>query len=624
MLRGKKIIALCLSKVSTPDCHSIISELNNQLCDDGYRVFVYATSTDLYWNTPSEIGESSIFGLIDFDMIDVLVVLYEMIKNRKISDGLIAKAREKGIPVFIVNGKVDGCININFDYRTGFEQAVRHVFETHAVKHPHFMAGIKDNPFSEERLDVFKELTKEYGIEYSDDMVSYGDFWSGPTRDATEKLVARGKLPEAIICANDTMAVTVCAVLKQHCIMVPDDVLVTGFDGIDDVQIASPTISTYTCSNAKVAESIADILRSGYVPKNGADIDLVPAESLGQSCGCVREANINPSEYLQQLNDRFNRYQGEESHLFRMSAKVFTCGSIDEIPRLFDRAVFYNMSCVLYKECMDRTVNPLDVVGVQFRNAVVLYDADSDGDFRPYDFDCMDIVPNLDKKLDNGMPLIFTALNYLNVPIGYACFSYQNFDIDNYYKLMQCVNILNNALGGYRNMQYQQYLNEKVEEVYKLDRLTGLYNRNALVNDFETLVEELRSSREEMTFVLSDLDRLKYINDTFGHTEGDFAISAVAQVLKNACPVGALTARWGGDEMVAVFRGSCDAGALRLEMKLGLERVRRENGKSYEITSSIGIVTKTIGADDTLDSITKQADRLMYADKQAKRKQREN
>lgn len=625
MLGGKKIVGLCTTRINTPTSHMMITTLNSSLRGDDYSLFVYSTSTDLYWNTPSEEGEKSVFDLIDFDILDVLIVMYEMIKDRALSDSLIERAKTRGIPVFVVEGHVEGCINVNFDYRNGFERMVRHVIETHAVRKPHFMAGIKGNPFSEERLEVFKNVLEEHNIPFSEDMVSYGDFWSWPAMRATEAIVESGKLPEAIICANDTMAVAVCSILKHHFIDVPQDILVTGFDGIDDVQFVSPTISTYRCSNREVAEKIAHIIRTDDIPEEGEDIYILPAEDLGQSCGCVREVHFNAADHLTALNDRFNRYQGEEHHLFRMSAKVLTCKNADEIAALMKDAGFYDMTCILRRECIDSTVDPLTVPECRdCGTGIVLYDTDAPvEEFSPYEFNCADIIPDLHKQLDDGGPLIFAALNFLNIPLGYLCFHFHNDDIDNYFKIPQTVNILDNAIGGFRNMRYQQYLNDRMEELYRLDSLTGLYNRNALVKIFEEAEEGLRRSGKPITFILSDLDRLKYINDTFGHAEGDFAIRAVADALRSVCPQNAVLARWGGDEMVAFFEGECDEAEIKSGMSGYLDKLTGENGRTYEITSSVGVVTAVLGENDALDSVTKDADRLMYADKLAKKRSRE-
>ncbi len=623
MLYGKKIIAICTTKINTPSANSLITHLNDRVREHGYIVFVYSTCSELYDLTPSDRGEESVFGLVDFDVVDILVIAYEKIKDTALSDDLIRRAREKGRPVFVIGGNIEGCINVNFDYKAGFLEISRHVIEYHGVKHPHFMAGFEGNSFSEDRFDMFRKVLDDNNIPYDDSMKSYGNFWSGPTIAATEKLIESGKLPNAIICANDSMAVNVCGVLMKHGISVPHDIIVTGFDGIGDAHISNPTITTCMCSSIEIADRIADHIIDGSHQSEDTECIVTPKLELAQSCGCKPDLSFNASDHLTKLNDRFNRYQSEELNLFQMVANIFTLNNINDIAEHMMSSSFFDMTCILRKECIDEKVNPLAVPkNADTENVFVLFETDKSLPFEPYEFKKSGIIPDLEKQISTGDPLIFVALNFINVPLGYICFHYHNSDMDNYYRVPQIVSILNNAIGGYRNMRFQQFLNARLEEIYKLDRLTGLFNRNALVNTFEETYDQMKNGDEDITFIISDLDRLKYINDTFGHTEGDYAIRAVADALRAAAPNHALLARWGGDEMVALFTGECDEFRIKSDIRAYLEKLVVEENKPYEITSSVGIVTIKSSELTTLDDITKSADKLMYSDKIAKRKAR--
>ncbi|MBQ8171084.1 MAG: GGDEF domain-containing protein [Oscillospiraceae bacterium] len=623
MLHGKKIIAICTTKVNTPSANSLITHLNDRVREHGYIVFVYSTCSELYQLNPSDKGEESVFDLLDFNVIDILVVNYEKIKDRALSNEIIRRAREKGKPVFVINGNIDGCINVNFDYKAGFLEMSRHVIEHHGVKRPHFMAGFEGNKFSEDRFEMFRQVLAENNIPYDDSMKSYGDFWSGPTIAATEKLIETGKLPDAIICANDSMAVNVCGVLMRHGISVPDDIIVTGFDGIGDARVSNPTITTCMCSNIEIADRIADYIIEGDHLSDNFECIVTPKMELAQSCGCNPHITFNAADHLTMLNDRFNRYQSEELNLFEMVANIFTLNNINDVSDTLMRSSFFDLTCILYKECINEKINPLSIPkNKDEENVFVLFETDKSAPFEPYEFKRADLIPELDKLIEIGDPLIFVALNFINIPLGYVCFHYHNADMNNYYRVPQTVSILNNAIGGYRNMRFQQFLNARLEEIYKLDRLTGLFNRNALVNTFEETYDRMKNGDEDITFIISDLDRLKYINDTFGHTEGDYAIRAVADALRAAAPPHALLARWGGDEMVALFVGGCEEYRIKEDIRTYLEKLVLENNKPYEITSSIGIVTVKPSELTTLDDITKSADRLMYSDKIAKRKAR--
>ncbi len=619
MLNGYKVVAFCTTKINTSVDNEIIMCINEKLRYKGYRLFVYSTNSDLFWGNRSEQGEKYVFDLLDFDSLDCVIISYEKIKDRALSETIANRAKEKGIPVIVLDGNIDGCFNLKFDYKDGFEKIVRHVVEGHGIRRLHMMAGMRNNEFSDERIEVFRKVLADNNIPVDDSMISYGDFWSVPTRAATEELIARGELPEAVVCANDSMAVTMCAVFKEHGVVVPDDIIVIGFDGINDGQIVTPTISTCMCANEVRADMIADIIMGKF--SGGSEcISLSPRLELAQSCGCIKENPLNFSEHLTRVNDYFNRYIGEEMQFFELASSIFGCRSFEEVAKQLEHPMVYNFTCVLRKECIDETVNPMTIPEqCDEENLYLLLDTDFPGDFTPHEFKSTEVYPRMKVDMESGYPLIFMGLNALEIPLGYVCFHFHDYDIGNYYKVHQTASSVGNAICGFRNIRHQNYLNARMEEIYKLDRLTGLYNRNALVSAYEKNESEWRRGSEKISFVLVDLDRLKYINDTFGHNEGDYAIRAAADALVSAAPSNAVLARWGGDELVALFTGECVEADIRERMAKYLEEISQHTEKPYAISASVGAVSVNPAELISLDELTKSADRFMYKDKLARR-----
>ncbi|HAP79298.1 MAG TPA: hypothetical protein DCQ78_03855, partial [Ruminococcus sp.] len=83
---------------------------------------------------------------------------------------------------------------------------------------------------------------------------------------------------------------------------------------------------------------------------------------------------------------------------------------------------------------------------------------------------------------------------------------------------------------------YQTMLVEKMERIYMLDSLTGLYTRSGGFNLLNNLFRKAVDENLPVNTVLVDLDKLKYINDTFGHNAGDNAIYVMAEALKKCSP----------------------------------------------------------------------------------------
>ena len=177
--------------------------------------------------------------------ITALVILSESIRNKEIVKSLIDRAKSEGISVIVVNGWVEGCFNILLDYDSSFEKIVRHVIEYHGCKKVNFVAGFRGNEFSDARIEIYKRVLSENGISVDDNRIGYGDFWEMPTRRLCEQWFEDiNDLPEAIICANDIMAITVLNELNNRGIKVPEDVIVTGFDGLELGQYCSPKLTT--------------------------------------------------------------------------------------------------------------------------------------------------------------------------------------------------------------------------------------------------------------------------------------------------------------------------------------------------------------------------------------------
>ena len=212
-------------------------------------------------------------------------------------------------------------------------------------------------------------------------------------------------------------------------------------------------------------------------------------------------------------------------------------------------------------------------------------------------------------------PLIFTAVTYMDRSIGYICFSYDTCNMNDYAKTFQISTVLGIGLGGYIIRQHQKYLNDKVEEMYKNDSLTRLYNRNGFYSAFEKLKADREFSGKPVSVISADLDGLKYINDNFGHDAGDIAIRTTAEALKSSCPENSLCVRFGGDEMLALVFGDVSADDIIGKIDNYLEKFNSCSELGYSVSASCGVYSTVFGEDFNLEQVLKLADENMYRTK---------
>lgn len=159
----------------------------------------------------------------------------------------------------------------------------------------------------------------------------------------------------------------------------------------------------------------------------------------------------------------------------------------------------------------------------------------------------------------------------------------------------------------------------RIERERDTDLLTGLYNRRAMERELETIF------REEMgcgALIMVDADSLKYINDRFGHTIGDWYIKRIGDVLVKVGTRKVMAARQGGDEFVLLIYGYDTEEQVRkdLEMLIFLQKSTRlflQNGDDIPVRFSFGYVM-TEGRTD-YPTMLMEADQQMY---EAKRKRK--
>jgi len=164
-----------------------------------------------------------------------------------------------------------------------------------------------------------------------------------------------------------------------------------------------------------------------------------------------------------------------------------------------------------------------------------------------------------------------------------------------------------------------QEKNRKLHQLSITDELTGLHNRNHLM---ETLHGEVtRSKRNDHTFALFviDIDHFKLINDTYGHQKGDEVLRLLGSIFREIVRSCDYVARYGGEEFIVMLPEVGMAGSQEVAERIR-ERVSREsiNRKGDRVTVSIGIAMFPVHGDNPED-LFQQADHALYAAKAAGR-----
>lgn len=176
------------------------------------------------------------------------------------------------------------------------------------------------------------------------------------------------------------------------------------------------------------------------------------------------------------------------------------------------------------------------------------------------------------------------------------------------------------SLNDYQKQLDDMHVNlaHKNEELWVLahhDPLTGVYNRRAFDDDWQTLRRAHGAAQQQVAFLLFDCDHFKAINDTYGHQVGDLVIQGLAESLHGALRTGDRLYRLGGDEFATVLFAT-DIARARQAAERCVEQVSHHDfsihGVKEPVRISVGIAHAHGTADGTLELLHRQADLAMY------------
>lgn len=236
-------------------------------------------------------GSSEIYRMASSKVIDGYLPLVGSLAN---ANGIgIVEALFRQLPP-----RPTVCIGVDLnDYpavvpgKGGIDEIVHHLVEYHGLKRIAYMSGPLVNPDAAQRLDDFRRAMAEHGLEFSLDWMEQGGFTKEKSEPATERLLKRVGVPQAIVCANDAMAFGTQQILNRMGLRVPKDVVLTGYDDIDESRIQDPPLTTVSARPYKIAfravEKLVELIRTGSTEQR----EVQPTHVIYRpSCGCM-EAN---------------------------------------------------------------------------------------------------------------------------------------------------------------------------------------------------------------------------------------------------------------------------------------------------------------------------------------------
>jgi diguanylate cyclase (GGDEF)-like protein len=561
----------------------------------GYNVAFFANFLG-YGEYEYEVGEGSIAQLPRYQDLDGIIILLDTMFVQDFDECIREHiAKYANCPVVSITQKNDEYYNVLIDDTSVLDEIIRHFIEEHGYKKINFLTGPRDNQVSHVRLEAYKRIMKEHNLPVEEDQTYYGDFWKKMGYDAISYWLSDpDKRPEAIICANDYMAMTVCNALAERGIYVPEDIAVSGCDNIAITEDFCPTITTAGIPVFEMGvEAVDKIYRHNNQIPQEKDSYLKTVTTIRESCGCNPAAKHEKQIYRR--NRVIKDLEAKDKSIYNnsfMSVELTNVTTIEELDRKLASYIYMNEGFAGFYMCLHKNWEQFGLehqAEDELTEDMIMEVGIQDEKWLPrVEFKRSQLLPVIHAE-EEPQIFFFNMLHYQKICYGYTAISFQEGQVYKSSYQGWLINVCN-ALENIRIHNVLNQLVNRLEDMSIKDELTGLYNRRALEQLGRKYMEQCIRRETKLMVFSADMDKLKYINDNFGHANGDIAIKTVADALLYASQDDELCIRISGDEF-AVIGMDYDQPKMnefieRFESKL--DQINQEDSREYKVYVSFG------------------------------------
>ena len=524
-----------------------------------------------------------------------------------------------GGPVVSIRQEKEEFYNVLIDNRSSQRAVVEHLITEHGFQRICYMTGKLSLLDARERYQGYLDAMEAHQLPVTEHMVFQGDYWREKGSEAVEWFLQGESGPEAIVCANDFMAISVLDALRHRGIRVPQDVAVTGFDDIEEARYVDPALTSVFMPSGEMGRAavllIHRLLCGEKVEKN---VILPVSLQLRRSCGCGSDETGHWIQKLYQDKLYLHRVMTQNSF---MNADFENCDSMEEILYV---AYLYSFN-FQYRKLYICFCNDTDGSGNRIVNATgygedmvlsAVFEREKEYRILQEKYSRGDLLPR--EYLEENQTYYLLPLHQKNHCLGYLVLM-----TDRPEELREFFLCWTWELSSYvdKIMLYEE--NQSLQEFRKLstvDDLTGLFNRRKLEQELSKKLVDKKDQSVEFFIVSLDMDGLKQINDTYGHLEGDAALKSFGRILMESTMDGDLCCRVGGDEFTILTPTNREEEVEELLQRIhrGILKHNERSGKPYALDGSAGYARFKRG--EELAICLQRADMNMYANKAAKKK----
>ena len=599
------------------------------------RAVEYGYTAEIFTSLDGEnlgsyaLGEESILHIPNYDSFDGIIFASDTYISQELRKKILKQLRTLSCPIveIAVENAHFPAVSLENNSMTG--DLTSHFLTVHRASRVCFLGCATESYISDIREGYYREALKKQG-KMPDENDIYHCRYEDDDVNKALAFFCRTGTPGAVVCYNDRLALMFLAAALAAGYRVPDEIAITGCDNTPDGRSVSPMLTTVSFPvyelGARAIENLLALIRDG-----SPDAACPAAEPLiRNSCGCCHFENANSVFFTQALSSRIASLESSILGSMNMSSSLQHVTDLDAgmdlltgfLPQLEHCREFYLClyadwdsvsSHILALTNREETASDTDIILLKF--------AYKNGKRLP---ECSFLKKNLLPDYlyaDSDCAYIYVPLYFEDKKFGYIALAYEDNQIDYQFRLVQWQMNINQMLQSICEAKRTGMLVSRLEDIYMKDALTGLYNKHGYDRLEEPLLHLAVSESLPLTAFLIDMDGLKAINDTYGHSEGDFAIQVLGQAIESTAAEGDICARFSGDEFYILTAGLVEKEAKKRVESIAayLDNYNRLSSKAYDISCSCGYASALPAPGFTAEHIQELfslADRQMYREKE--------
>lgn len=579
----------------------------------------------------------------EIDGVIIISGSFAMTVTKEIFQEKLKVLKNKPIISIAMDLGMEGTTYTKIQCNQAFSDVIKHLIEKHNCKKIGFMSANQTiSAEATQRFEAYKFALADNNLTYDDNIVFHGAF----TQD-TGYRVLRDNFStkeevnfDALLVANDNMALGCIIALQELGVKIPKDVKVVGFDNTTHAYMVAPKLSTIDQNISQqgyiAAEKMLQKLNGLDIP---SEIEMPLSPIYRQSCGCIDEKNLE--QIFLDSNGISHPDLDVESIGLHASEKYYNLvPKIDNVYRLFDiiktsnslEQLFYTMPYCLDNADME-TISVCFAEEPQILEKYQKFEVPKkvhinmliDNNSKQQEFSPSISFNPLERIFPEGFnnkPGVYLFQTLFSVEKNYGYFITKlTSEMYSVYPLFLKILISSMAF----SYEYTQLIqnNNTLNTVSKTDELTTLLNRRGFFDLGQKNIDiAIEMNNKGLVFFI-DMDGLKIMNDTYGHDMGDLAIKTQAKVLKQTFRANDIVARLGGDEFVviAIGMGTDTIPKIRKKIEKTNKVLSKEQKLPMPISCSIGVIPFNKKSNKLADLLL-DADKLLYEEKRQKHKNR--